>query len=813
MSKKAFKIYLIHHSHTDIGYTERQEKITDFHIEFIKQAIVASEKIHSGEKKEWKGYKWTCENFWGVEQFLNSVSDEWKKRFEEAVIRGDVEVTGNYLNMTELVDAEVLASNLNKSVAYAKSASINIDSAMTADIDGYSWGYCQALLDAGMKNLFSCVHTHHGMYPLRKNQTPFWWEAKSGERLLVWSGDHYESGASINIIPPKVLWKRDENNNWYLHDEIENQVTEGYDKAKNYIKKLNKQNYQYDFAPIMISGVSTDNAPPNPEIMTLVNTWNERYGEEICMEMITLHDFFKVLRQEEVEIPVYKGDWTDWWADGVGSTPEYTKLCREAQRKLKTLKVLNSIENCISNDEIEKIEKDIMLYAEHTWGYSSSVSRPWETMVTTVEARKNLYAINSHLGVSKAIDQVLKQKGEQTLEAGRALLFKVINPTEHHVYDIAKIYIDYWEINYIKNGFKVRRESDGKYIPYQLENVSRGTEINIPVELKALGEEVFYIEANDDIKSDEVFIPVKSTDRVIDIELLPGEIENDKISVNQMGVESPYVRISWDENGINSWVDKETGQDLIRKDRLSGAFTPIYELTPNEEGNHVAEHRRLLGRNRKGINVRRSIGKIKSVNIVSNGDLFAQVELKFEIKGCSLFTLLLTIYKDMKRIDATVHMNKDSVWNPENVYINLPFIAGDNSVLWAEKTGSIFRPRIDQLPGTCIDFYLLQEGLAYISNDLGVAISTPDTPLIHMGDLNYKPVVLHDDNQKDKNSEQVYSWPMNNMWETNFKASLGGFYEFRYSVLWGNEFSNEEVAINKCSQINQGLICMRYKKN
>lgn len=53
---------------------------------------------------------------------------------------------------------------------------------------------------------------------------------------------------------------------------------------------------------------------------------------------------------------------------------------------------------------------------------------------------------------------------------------------------------------------------------------------------------------------------------------------------------------------------------------------------------------------------------------------------------------------------------------------------------------------------------------------------------------------------------------MNNMWKTNFKASLGGFYEFRYWVIFGNELNNEEVAINKCSPINQGLICMRYKK-
>ncbi len=32
------------------------------------------------------------------------------------------------------------------------------------------------------------------------------------------------------------------------------------------------------------------------------------------------------------------------------------------------------------------------------------------------------------------------------------------------------------------------------------------------------------------------------------------------------------------------------------------------------------------------------------------------------------------------------------------------------------------------------------------------------------------------------NCDEVYSWVMNNFWETNFKASLGGFHQFSYSL-------------------------------
>ncbi len=37
--EKMWNVYLIHHSHTDIGYTERQEKIMRYHYDFIRQAI------------------------------------------------------------------------------------------------------------------------------------------------------------------------------------------------------------------------------------------------------------------------------------------------------------------------------------------------------------------------------------------------------------------------------------------------------------------------------------------------------------------------------------------------------------------------------------------------------------------------------------------------------------------------------------------------------------------------------------------------------------------------------------------------------
>ena len=47
---RKWKIFMIQHTHTDVGYTERQEKVEINQIDYIKQAINMFEEIKSGRK-------------------------------------------------------------------------------------------------------------------------------------------------------------------------------------------------------------------------------------------------------------------------------------------------------------------------------------------------------------------------------------------------------------------------------------------------------------------------------------------------------------------------------------------------------------------------------------------------------------------------------------------------------------------------------------------------------------------------------------------------------------------------------------------
>lgn len=816
--KRKWKIYAVHHSHTDIGYTERQEKIQQYHVDFIRQAIEISKASLSGKSESLKGYRWTCETFWAVEHFLKKASDEERTQFEELLRSGNIELSGNYLNMTELLDYEILMKNNAKAVAYGKSIGVEVDSAMTADINGYSWGYSQTLIDAGIKHLLSCVHTHHGMYAIGKKQSPFYWETPNGDRLLVWNGEHYMLGNELGLSPGAFLSYtiRDEFN---ARESMDNHWEIAEHRIMRYLSQLEKEDYPYDFALVNVMGLLRDNASPNGSIIQFIHEWNERFGDVVEIEMTTLSHFFNMVKNQTHPIPVYKGDWPDWWSDGVASTAMHTQMFRDAQRTLRQVKQLDPLNEVVSPSTIDEAEHQLTMYAEHTWGYHSSVYEPWHPMVQSLAVRKEAYAANANRIVYTALDDILEKQGDALLAPDRSYNFVVLNHFDYQVDNFATLYLEPWEPKLFKHGFEVVDQESGHIIPYQVEIVSRGYQITVRVQLKPNEKKTLTIRAINEDANKHNFETARSTrlkgnDGVYDMtDLIASDAANhvNVLDINENGIESDFVSIRWQASeGIVSWKDKSTGAELLRSDREVSAFTPIYEVTLAHRVDQMAEVRRKMGRNRKGMDVRRSIGQFIEVKEITNGTQYGVVELLFEIEGMSHCSLFLKVYRHSPRVDVSLRLHKDSVWDPENVYVSMPFNSGGTAPeqLWIEKAGAAVRPLIDQLPGTCVDYYSIQEGLAYLSDDHGLVIATPDTPLIQLGPLEHQRRFVQGQ-QHDEDGRHLFAWILTNYWETNFKATLGGFYEFRYTVYWGDTLNSAEKAMQQCHSINSGIIAYR----
>lgn len=804
--KKKWEVLLIHHSHTDIGYTQSQETIEHYHVNFIKQAIEIAEELRKeGRESE---FIWTCESFWGVECFLKVASEDWKKRFETCVLNGSIEITGNYLNLNETIDYDVLKNHISEAVNYCDNLGKKVNSSMTADINGYAWGYVDALYESGIENLYSCVHSHHGMYPLFKKQTPFYWESQKGNKILVWNGEHYHFGNEFGIVKTAT-------GSYINRDELTSSFTEDkrfeYGKIRmfRYLKGLENQDYEYDFVPITVHGLPTDNGSPNIEVVEFINWWNNNFGEEVEMKMISLDSFFKKIKDSKVEIPTYKGDWPDWWSFGVGSTPQVLKIYKEAQRLLNTTKLIDEDLSLSNKEWIKECENQLMLYSEHTWGHSSSLTNPWNSFVNLLDYKKSGYAIRAHEMAIRNYNKVLEEKGMTTLKPNREPKFKIVNPHNKRITECIKLSLDYWETSSLRETIV---DNLGNEFKTQSEPHPRGVYINFVITLEPKEERTIWVKRHEDEIN---FIKIANESHccqgIDDIFLYE---DNREIIKYENAFENNNVRIKWNkEKGIISWFDKINQVELYDENSKVGAFMPVYELTEAVEQTSDAQYkvRQVLGRNMRGINAKVFYPEIKSIRVSELGEVFGKINLELNLKGTGLINVVVKIYNEINKAEINVIMNKESVWDPESMYIALPFAYNNNKMdLFCEKTGCVVQVKKEQLPGTNCDFNLVQEGVVLKERDYGISIAMPDSSLIYTSQLKYEnSKKLFHEKYIDSKDYELYSWVMNNIWETNFKASLGGFIEFNYSITWGNNGENQFELAERNKEMNLGFLNYR----
>lgn len=762
------KVYLVHHSHTDIGYTDLQEQVIYNQVHNIKRVIALLKKGREENLPE-KDLRWNCETFYCVEQFLKTASEEEQQDFFDLVKEGNIGISATYLNFNDLADCRMLDEKTAEMQRLFNREGISVKTAMNADINGISLGARDVLLDNGIEFLYTNIHTHHGMYPLYQNQKPYFWESGDGRRLLVWSGEHYNLGNALGIVFSKNVNFMTEN---YFGKEGPAAPLEALHKnLQESIAEYEESGYPYDFYITSVSGVFSDNAPVNPAILATVNAYNARYKEDVTLQMVTLQELYDLIRDKTADAPVYRGAQNDWWGNGVGSTPYAVKHYKEALRLSHLCGRLEE-KTGVSDKELTETARDnALLYAEHTWGHSATATNPFDTMVTNLDIRKTSYASKAHeAGAMRKIRQcrllgdILRYYNLcGTVKAVSVSREKRIYPVEFYVETISL------------PGVRVRDLKTGEELPVQLSAHPRGVLVSFLSAFEPLEEKLFSYEEQP-APSGKLYTRTAyvGAERVRDIVSgydkvswqLPYCLENEWFSIS--------YRIG---EGITSFLHKKSGTQLL-KNGTEAFFTPLYECTKIRRD--VYEERRLLGRNIRGLHAHCFQGRLEDIRLLDHGPVFTRVELDFKLEGTQHCSVLLKMYRQLPKIEFTLRIAKTLSEAVESVYLPLSLNLTEAET-YIKNGGVPMRPGIDQLPGSNMEYYIADEGLLYRMAEESVLINTLDTPLLYMGPMAHHPIVLCD-NRKENNKRPVYRWIMNNTWETNFKMDLSGFGEFRYAL-------------------------------
>lgn len=778
MSHTIQTVYVVHHSHTDIGYTDLQERVIDTQADYIRTVLDTMRQPENAD------FRWNCETLFCVEEFFKTATDAEKAEFTALAAEGKIGLSANYLNFNDLVDCTTYRERL-----HAWQKRLPMRTAMMADINGISMGYRDAMLAEGVEFLFMNIHCHHGMYPLYQNQNAFWWENAAGQRLLVWNGEHYNLGNVLGL-------KANRAPNFMTQNHLGNQggtadpVDTLHRNLEQYLSLCEENGYGYDFIITAVSGVFSDNAPPALEILHNIQEHNRRYPEGVQIRMVSLQELYGAIRPALADAPVYRGDLNDWWANGVGSTPYPVKHYRDAQYRYHLCRRLDPAAAEKYPALYAAAQDNLLLYAEHTWGHSSTITNPCDTMVLNLDMRKNSYASKAHEAASRMLDRIAREKGDILRYYNTCGRIKVCNVSARAGLLPVEFYI---ESPYIQRAEVL--DQAGNVLACQVSPHPRGRKISF-ADTFAANEEKFYTyrelpPINETLNSRKCYV---GAERIRDIEndydpvtyRLPYEFEN------------RWFRLCYrPREGVTALVDKRTGQNLTGKG-AAPFFTPMYEVTPIAIENpefpcREEQERRIIGRNIRGKHARLYLGELEEISCMERGSVFTQLRLRYRLPGTVRADVIIKLFEAVPRIDFTLQLGKTLSSDIESVFLPLNLDIPE-STLYIRKGAEAFRPGVDQLPGTCMEYYMSDDGIAYLSQSGGALIAARDTPLIYMGQMRHHPIRLCD-GKAENNSRPVYSWIMNNTWETNFKMDLSGFAEYCYS-LWLTDESSPEAAMD-----------------
>ncbi len=741
---RPWKIYLVQHTHTDIGYTRPQTEILPEHLRYIDYALDYCDQTDT--LPDDARFRWTCETSWAVKEYLASRPAGQAERLRRRVSEGRIELTALYLNSSDLSDEASVAASL-KPVASFRGQGFPVKAAMQSDINGVPWCLAEYLGEAGIGYLNMGQNTDRARKPFDR-PTTFRWESPSGKRILVNRPEHYMTGNMLGILTGVEALEK----NLFPH-----------------LSGISAKGYPFEEYAIQFSGYLTDNSPPSTAACRTVREWNESYVWP-KLRLATVSEFFDLVKEKhEQELPVIRGAWPDWWIDGFGSAALATAYARQthadqvANNGLMAMSAMLGIAPAEQLTRLqEQVTDDLLFFDEHTFGAAESITDPLCENSVVQLGEKLSYAWDA---VKKC--RILREKSMGRIQhlfharPDQATL-TLLNTMPRERRALADVYMDR-QVLPPDRKFRIIG-ADGREMPVQaLSGRAEGGYFTLMADrLPSFGYRTWRIE----VSADPVE-PLKSP-------AFTGVLEN------------RWYRLHIDPatGRIMSLFDKEAGRELAGIGAEYGFGEFIYET---------------LGKDREQIpkgylqNYRRDRWERVSVSGTAEGPVWSSVTLTGHMPGCVTaegITCEIRLYKGLKQVEFRFAMKKLPVTDPEGVYIAFPFAMSREAHVFYEAAGATVEAGREQIDGSATDWQGVQNFILVEDGGFGVTFVSPEIPIMQLGGLNlgkFAPA-------GEKPLPVIYSWVLNNYWTTNFLASQEGELRWSYAMTSGGNVTRESSA-------------------
>jgi alpha-mannosidase len=133
------------------------------------------------------------------------------------------------------------------------------------------------------------------------------------------------------------------------------------------------------------------------------------------------------------------------------------------------------------------------------------------------------------------------------------------------------------------------------------------------------------------------------------------------------------------------------------------------------------------------------------------------------------------------RIDIINELDRPLIREPGGIHFGFPFNIPEGKIR-INSPWAVVQPEKDQIKGACKNWFTVQRWIDVSNENFGVTLAPIDAPLIEVGDIRADATVSGWVRNLEP-SQAIYSYVMNNYWETNYKAEQPGITRFHYSIL------------------------------
>lgn len=784
---------LIHFSHTDYGFTDHPAVCRDMQRRYLDIALdtaIATRNLPDDAR-----FRWTAETTIAVNEWWQAATPARRKQFLKAVRAGQLEVSALPFNNTPFLNSDqwqVMTHWLPEELW----TEFKPQSAVQNDVNGFPRAGAKAVLDRGVRYLFSGINGDSGGPPLPR-LTAFWWKQPDGRRLFVWMSLTYGDGysffekeewrrgplplaADARFRPPRAgdILKTDEASLRLAHQQCLNRLAQ-----------FERDGYRHPVLAVSLTSMwRYDNDPPFPPLSDFVLAWN-KLGLQPKLRLTTVTQAMKDLEKAAgKDAPEYAGEWTDWWANGTMCAPREVAASRFAKRNLAAAQspVWGPLD-ASSRNRINAMTKDLCLFDEHTWGSGMSVGQPysldaqgqwnekarlaWRPMALSEwllgqRARTRLVPEGEGLWLANPlsapfsgwatmiasclrddyrslIDPVTGAKMKLYFEPG-PLWGRPEKPSDLSPQDVSATFPDQVPNRFARFWVENLDAASVKRLQLSKETVEEKTPAP---SAGSQSDATPPVGAPPTVNLDEQGWPVAATWPRMSKSLFTKGI-GDFVSVK-----------------VNSFAGRWALQDIwgtgdtAKRQRLQQEKLEF--TTASEAGKATVE---------------------ESPHTIRYTQTLEHPRLKWA-------TRRLEIWKREPRARLTFKLNRISSFEPELLCVVNP-LPCDGTLPRVSSGGMGFTPFTDQFPGTCRDYFAIDGWAHYATADGHWLWATRDAPLITFDGPHPKSHLAAPPTHTGRVLAIVYD----NFWYTNFQGDSPGTMEFQFDLVWKNQLNGDAEA-------------------